>query len=136
MIHSYTRQMTLLKTQIEETLRYVEHIRSLKGDTEAEAVAEADLKSLLSFHLKEVEESQQQRGVWVQGCDGSLGPIAIKRNFNKASEAIDHLKTLSKEELITELVEAGIAEHDSDSDIRPSTLDRRNFSLPPRYYRR
>ncbi|WP_340611980.1 hypothetical protein [Xenorhabdus bharatensis] len=59
-----------------------------------------------------------------------------KTQMQIMQEAIARLNAMSREELLSVLIETGIAEHDSDSDIRPSTLDRRNLSLPPRYYRR
>jgi hypothetical protein len=53
MIHSYIRQLTLLKTQIDSSLRYIESIQDKA--TEAESAAENDLKSLLTFHLQELD---------------------------------------------------------------------------------
>ncbi|WP_340611979.1 hypothetical protein [Xenorhabdus bharatensis] len=53
MAHSYIRQLTLLKTQIESSLRYIESIQDKA--TEAESAAENDLKSLLNYHLQEVD---------------------------------------------------------------------------------
>ncbi|MEQ1968733.1 hypothetical protein ABLA30_17345 [Xenorhabdus nematophila] len=51
-------------------------------------------------------------GALVQACGELLGPIAIKPDFSKASEAIAHLKAMSRDELISELVKAGIAKPD------------------------
>ncbi|WP_446469425.1 hypothetical protein [Xenorhabdus stockiae] len=125
----------MLKECIDSQLYCIEAAQRIDSDTKAEKIAELTLKILPLFSPKVEESQRQQRGVWIQGCDGSLGPIAIKPNFNEISEAIDYLKTISKEELIAEIVKAGVAEPESDSDIRPSTLNRRNFSLPPKCYR-
>ncbi|CDH24365.1 hypothetical protein [Xenorhabdus bovienii] len=58
--HNYIEQLKLLNTQIEASLRYIENVRLLKGEAEADTFAENDLKSLLSYH-SQVEESQRQR---------------------------------------------------------------------------
>ncbi|CDG88100.1 hypothetical protein [Xenorhabdus bovienii] len=66
--HNYIKQLKLLNTQIEASLRYIENVRLLKGEAEADTFAENDLKSLLSYHSQKLlyhyqkaEESQRQQ---------------------------------------------------------------------------
>ncbi|MDE9443357.1 hypothetical protein KKJ13_17605 [Xenorhabdus bovienii] len=66
--HYYIEQLKLLNTQIEASLSYIENVRLLKGEAEADNVAENDLKSLLSYHSQKLlylsqkaEKSQRQQ---------------------------------------------------------------------------
>ncbi|MDE1476223.1 hypothetical protein [Xenorhabdus bovienii] len=66
--HYYIEQLKLLNTQIEASLSYIENVRLLKGEAEADTFAENDLKSLLSYHSQKLlylsqkaEESQRQQ---------------------------------------------------------------------------
>ncbi|AOM39197.1 hypothetical protein [Xenorhabdus hominickii] len=82
--HNYIKRLELLKTQIEASLSYIEHVRLLKGEADADAVAENDLKSLLSYHSRKVEESQRQQHGRVISLDGAP-PLPVDNYFEKTS---------------------------------------------------
>ncbi|WP_169928592.1 hypothetical protein, partial [Xenorhabdus hominickii] len=84
MTHNNIVRLKLLKTQAEESLRYIEHVRLLKGAVEADIVAEHDLKSLLSFHSQKIENSQQQYPGRVISLDGAP-PFPVDNYFEKTS---------------------------------------------------
>ncbi|MDE9590386.1 hypothetical protein, partial [Xenorhabdus bovienii] len=84
--HNYIRRLELLKTQIEASLSYIEHVRLLKGEAEADTVAENDLKSLLSYHSQKVEESQRQQHGRVIGLDSSI--VLYDHGVSNATEKL------------------------------------------------
>ncbi|WP_338803589.1 hypothetical protein WDV76_02920 [Xenorhabdus griffiniae] len=80
MIHSYIRQLTLLKTQIESSLRYIESIQS--KEAEAESAAENDLKLLLPYHLQKLDiapsfdkQRMEEKAILSRACGSKKHPV-------------------------------------------------------------
>ncbi|MDE1478624.1 hypothetical protein KKJ01_10385 [Xenorhabdus bovienii] len=116
--HYYIEQLKLLNTQIEASLSYIENVRLLKGEAEADTVAENDLKSLLSYHSQKVEESQRQQHR-VLSLDGALISGGNYFDFEKMSFVSSCISCAKNEE--TKAMDKSILKRVHGSEEYPVT---------------